>query len=48
MQSRKEQIIFCETLQEQEIRIEECKSTPNSTKIEIPVIVDTPGNDMIE
>ncbi|MBS4980439.1 MAG: MerR family transcriptional regulator [Lachnospiraceae bacterium] len=26
MQTKKEQIIFCETLQEQEIRIEECKS----------------------
>ena len=26
MQSKKEQIFFCETLQEQEIRIEECKS----------------------
>lgn len=26
MQNKKEQIIFCETLQEQEIRIEECKS----------------------
>lgn len=26
MQSKKEQIFFCETLQEREIRIEECKS----------------------